>query len=191
MFVKAKIKQRKTVLATTTAHPIKPDHPQCSCFFQKSQSKLKPLASNPPEVMTTRTDVHHTSPVPRNPPDGSVEGIQRSSKGNRAAGSDLLSSFRPIRDSLQTETSILQDEAMHECLPFLAGVEKSEQDGTGRTTGDLPRLQRAKHIDFLHQCLEELPAAYVGFDASRPWIVYWALAGLSLLGEDVRRYRER
>jgi protein farnesyltransferase subunit beta len=28
-------------------------------------------------------------------------------------------------------------------------------------------------------------------DASRPWMVYWALAGLSLLGEDVTRVRQR
>jgi protein farnesyltransferase subunit beta len=28
-------------------------------------------------------------------------------------------------------------------------------------------------------------------DATRPWMVYWALAGLSMLGEDVSEYASR
>jgi len=31
----------------------------------------------------------------------------------------------------------------------------------------------------------------VGVDSSRPWMVYWALMGLHLLGEDVVPFRSR
>lgn len=113
------------------------------------------------------------------------------SKDNETSTADLLTSFRPIRDSLQTRTSILQDETIEECLPLLTGSGESQQDPNGRRTGGIPRLEREKHVKFLRQSLEKLAAGYVGFDASRPWIVYWVLAGLSLLGEDVQAYHER
>jgi hypothetical protein len=48
-----------------------------------------------------------------------------------------------------------------------------------------------QHIDFLRDALGEHPAPFVGIDASRPWMVYWSLMGLHLLGEDVTDYRTR
>lgn len=100
----------------------------------------------------------------------------------------LFTTWRPIRDGLETETSTLQDETVQECLSFLNGSEASLSDCD---TNALPRLDRAKHIRFLHRSLTTLPAAFVGFDASRPWVIYWALTALSLLGEDITQYRER
>jgi protein farnesyltransferase subunit beta len=38
--------------------------------------------------------------------------------------------------------------------------------------------------------LGNLPAAYKVADASRPWIFYWCLNGLVLLGADVSKYRD-
>lgn len=76
---------------------------------------------------------------------------------------------------------------MEECLPLLSGFE----DPTDLNTCGIPRLEREKHVGFLRQSLKTLAAGYVGFDASRPWIVYWVLAGLTLLGEDVQAYKER
>ena len=104
---------------------------------------------------------------------------------------EMFTSFGPIRDSLQTKTSILQDETTEQCVPLLAAFEESQQDSGGLNTFGIPRLERVKHVKFLHQCLKPLAAGFVGFDASRPWILYWALAGLSLLGEDVQPYKER
>lgn len=95
----------------------------------------------------------------------------------------------PIRDSLSTETSRLEDETVEKCLPFLRGIEPTQR-GPFNQFG-VPALQRDAHVEYLYDSLEEYPSNFVGIDSSRPWMVYWALAGLSLLGEDVTKFRER
>ncbi|KAJ9292938.1 hypothetical protein DTO271G3_8236 [Paecilomyces variotii] len=95
----------------------------------------------------------------------------------------------PIRDSLTTETSELQYETLEKCLPFLKGTESSLV-GSLNEHG-VPALQKDDHIEYLYDSLEDYPSNFVGIDSSRPWMAYWALAGLSLLGEDVTKYRER
>ena len=99
---------------------------------------------------------------------------------------DLFTSLPYIRDLLNTQSSQIQEETIQECLPFLSGVEP------GATYNDhgVPRLEHKRHIQFLHKSLKKLPAPYVAADASRPWMFYWALAGLSTLGEDISQYRE-
>lgn len=98
---------------------------------------------------------------------------------------DLFTSLPPFRrDHPQTDTTIAQDETVQLCLPLLIGVEDQSSHG-------LPRLERERHVKFLHKSLRKLGASYVAMDASRPWQVYWSLAGLSMLGEDVQQYRER
>ncbi|KAI9825205.1 MAG: CAAX farnesyltransferase (FTase) subunit beta [Phylliscum demangeonii] len=87
----------------------------------------------------------------------------------------------PLCDSLVTETSRLQHETVEACRPWLA---RATEDG-------LPPLARAKHIAYLKACLGLLPAPYVLADASRPWLLYWALTALYLLGEDVSMYADR
>lgn len=78
---------------------------------------------------------------------------------------------------------------MEACLPFLKGI-ASEQDGPFNRFG-VPRLNRDDHVDYLYDALEDYPAKFVGMDASRPWMVYWALTAMHLLGEDVTQFRER
>lgn len=99
----------------------------------------------------------------------------------------LFTSKPSIRDALQTETSVLQDETVDECLPFLTGQENLGQ----RNPNGIPRLDRARHIRFLHTQLGKLPGAFKAADPSRPWIFYWCLNALSLFGEDVAPYRTR
>lgn len=99
---------------------------------------------------------------------------------------DLFTSLPPIRDLLNTQSSKVQEETIQECLPFLSGVEP----GAKYNDHGVPHLERQRHIQFLHKCLKKLPAPYVAADASRPWMFYWVLAGLSTLGEDVSPYRE-
>ncbi|KAL5343705.1 terpenoid cyclases/protein prenyltransferase alpha-alpha toroid [Aspergillus crustosus] len=94
-----------------------------------------------------------------------------------------------IRDTLITETTELQHETLEKCLPLLKGIHAS-QKGLLSPYG-VPPLKRDEHIGYLYDSLEDYPAGFVGMDASRPWMVYWALAGLSLLGEDVSKYRQR
>ena len=100
----------------------------------------------------------------------------------------LFTSKPLLQDPLQTETSISQEDTVEECLPYLTGAESEDVDFG---THGLPKLKRQLHIDFLYESLEENPSSYVGYDPSRPWIIYWALTGLCLLGEDISSYRER
>ncbi|QSZ34840.1 hypothetical protein DSL72_007699 [Monilinia vaccinii-corymbosi] len=100
---------------------------------------------------------------------------------------DTFKEYPPLRDLLQTQTSHLQDQTIQECLPFLSGAEA----GLTYNPYGVPHLNRKKHIQFLHKQLQKLPSAYVAADASRPWMFYWALAGLSTLGQDISSYREK
>ena len=96
-----------------------------------------------------------------------------------------------IRDELTTQTSIAQQDTVAECLPFLNSAEDASKSPFDFNEHGVPRLDRQGHIDFLHESLREFPAGFVAVDASRPWMVYWALMGLYLLGEDVTCYRDR
>ena len=100
----------------------------------------------------------------------------------------FFTSSPPIQDSLETESSLLQEDTINECLPFLSGSVGSLFDYNEH---GLPSFARAKHSQFLHNSLKTLPAGFVAYDAARPWIMYWALAGLTILGEDIKQYQER
>lgn len=100
---------------------------------------------------------------------------------------DLFTKLPPIRDLLNTESSQIQDETIQECLPFLSGLE----DDLRYNDHGVPSLDRGRHIAFLRKSLMQLPAAYVTADASRPWMMYWAMAGLSAMGVDISEYRDK
>ena len=93
-----------------------------------------------------------------------------------------------FHDDLETTSSQVQGKVTKECLPLLTG---QDSQGLSLNTYGIPRLQRQQHARFLHTQLEKLSAPYQMIDASRPWLFYWSLAGLSTLGEDVSHYRER
>lgn len=94
----------------------------------------------------------------------------------------------PIRDPLITETVDLQSATLEKCLPFLKGIHSAQKDFNDY---GVPALQRDLHAGFLYDALEDYPEGFVAMDASRPWIVYWALAGLAMLGEETTQFRER
>lgn len=99
----------------------------------------------------------------------------------------LFTSQPLIIDMLETHSSQLQQDTVDECLPFLSGEEhagKCNQHG-------IPRLDKQRHVKFLHKQLGRLPPQMAAADPSRPWFFYWCLAALTLLGEDVSPYRER
>ncbi|KAF4595927.1 protein farnesyltransferase subunit beta [Ophiocordyceps camponoti-floridani] len=98
----------------------------------------------------------------------------------------LFASEPPIRDGLETESSRLQDETIRECLPFLTGKEHDSVNAHG-----VPHLYRDRHVRFLHKQLGNLPSGFTAADPSRPWIFYWSLSALTLLGQDVSSYRSR
>jgi hypothetical protein len=98
----------------------------------------------------------------------------------------LFSEYPPIRDALETDSSKVQNETIEECLPFLTEPELD------LNSFGIPQLRRKQHTAFLIHALEhKYPPHFVSIDASRPWIPYWALTGLSLLGEDVSQYGRR
>ncbi|KAI4871072.1 terpenoid cyclases/Protein prenyltransferase [Hypoxylon rubiginosum] len=99
---------------------------------------------------------------------------------------DIFTSLPPIRDTLFTSSSTVQDDTVAECLPFLA----AEVQTVPYNQYGVPRLDRQRHIKFLRKNLGKLPGRFVSLDASRPWLLYWCLNGLSILGVDVSDYRD-
>ena len=94
----------------------------------------------------------------------------------------------PFHDELETTTSASQEKVMREVMDLMTG---KEQTITDVNSHGIPRLQRQKHIAFLKQVLGQYPPPFQVMDASRPWLLYWALAGLKFLGQDVSHYRQR
>ncbi|KKY28901.1 putative farnesyltransferase beta subunit ram1 [Phaeomoniella chlamydospora] len=94
------------------------------------------------------------------------------------------------QDDLITETSKLQAETVAKCLPFLLGPEDPTRNPFDFNEFGVPRLEKIDHVEYLRENLSDFPAPFVVADASRPWMVYWAINGLSLLGQDVSRYRK-
>lgn len=43
-------------------------------------------------------------------------------------------------------------------------------------------LRPSEHVKFFSQSLFTLPAGYVSLDASRPWLIFWTVHSLDLLG---------
>lgn len=91
----------------------------------------------------------------------------------------LFTASPPIRDDLATETSELQEKTIKECLPSLQG-----QDAVLNSHG-VPKLQRDKHLNFLRGALGPFPPQFAAMDAARPWMVYWALSAMSMLGQNM------
>ncbi|KAI1933137.1 CAAX farnesyltransferase (FTase) subunit beta [Ophidiomyces ophidiicola] len=102
---------------------------------------------------------------------------------------DLFTRLPAIRDTLETKTSQVQEETVQTCLPFLQGVSDTLY-GPFNEHG-IPSLYRETHVAYLYDALEDYPSGFAALDASRPWMIYWALIGLYLLGEDVTQLRRR
>ena len=93
-----------------------------------------------------------------------------------------------FHDDLVTVTSEAQDKVKAECLPLLT---LADTKGLPLNPYGIPALRREAHKKFLLKQLDRLPAPYAVMDASRPWIFYWTMAGLSFLGDDVSGFRRR
>lgn len=107
----------------------------------------------------------------------------------RAGIPTLFTEPPALQDSLVTETTTDQNKTVEKCLPYLKGINEGQQEPFNQY--GLPALDRDAHLAFLYDALEDYPATWAGLDASRPWMVYWGLAALSMLGEDVSQFRDR
>lgn len=90
-----------------------------------------------------------------------------------------------LQDALATETSDVQADTLDECLPLLSAANSASSNPFDYNEFGIPDLRKDDHINFLEQNLARFPTQFVGLDASRPWMFYWGLVGLHLLGEDV------
>lgn len=93
----------------------------------------------------------------------------------------------PLRDKLVTDTSEVQDQTLEVILPFLEG----NPNNFKLNSHGIPQLQRPKHVDFLRDGIEQYPHQFSILDASRPWLAYWSLQGLTALGSDISEYKTR
>lgn len=138
---------------------------------------------------------HHTRPrsspaAPTNQQRGNMAEGQAQAQARARAGIPALFSEPPaIQDPLITETTELQNETLEKCFPFLRGFHSSQKEPFNQH--GVPALQRDDHLEYLFDALEDYPPGFAAMDASRPWMVYWALASLSLMGEDVSQFRTR
>ncbi len=94
-------------------------------------------------------------------------------------------------DTLSTETSEVQQETVDECRPFLGAAIDPSKNPLEFNEFGVPDLRKEDHVTFLEHNLARFPAHFVGLDASRPWMVYWGLIALYLLGEDITLKRGR
>ena len=124
-----------------------------------------------PEPRQLSPDIAMETPSSSSPSSGTTTGIAPCS---------------PIPINHETETSRAQQETLTQCLPYL-----HQAENPSGTLHNAPELKRQDHIKFLHKALQRFPRSFVGLDAARPWMVYWSLNGLWLLGEDVTQYRDR
>lgn len=95
-------------------------------------------------------------------------------------------------EHVPTATSVEQRAVEKNCLKLYEEFEKfyeSEDDevkGVGSPSKHMHfSLQRDKTSRFLQRGLEQLSESYECLDASRPWLVYWILHALELLGKTV------
>ncbi|KAI5285543.1 CAAX farnesyltransferase (FTase) subunit beta, partial [Ascosphaera aggregata] len=97
---------------------------------------------------------------------------------------DLLpSASKPV-----TKTSLDQDATVASCMALLKA---QDQPRNHYNRYGVQKLLRDQHVEMLYDMLEDFPKSFVTLDASRPWMMYWALNSLAMLGEDVTRYRRR
>ena len=96
-----------------------------------------------------------------------------------------------LLDTLSTATSEVQQETVEECLPLLGAVADPSRNPLEFNEFGVPDLMKEYHAAFLEQNLSRFPSQFVGLDASRPWMIYWGLIGLYLLGEDITLKRHR
>ena len=81
-------------------------------------------------------------------------------------------------EDVYTASSVEQRATEDSCLRLIERYETNTSD-----LDDFPKLNRTKTVGFLRKGLKDLSEGYECLDASRPWLVYWILHSLELLGE--------
>ncbi|KAI5301111.1 CAAX farnesyltransferase (FTase) subunit beta, partial [Ascosphaera pollenicola] len=95
----------------------------------------------------------------------------------------LPSSSDPV-----TKTSLDQDATVAACLAHLRAEDQPKRQ---YNRYGVHKLLRYRHVEMLYDMLEDFPKSFVTLDASRPWMIYWAMNSLAMLGEDLTHLRRR
>ncbi|KAF4310962.1 Prenyltransferase/squalene oxidase [Botryosphaeria dothidea] len=98
----------------------------------------------------------------------------------------LFTSLPPLVDPLKTKTSEDQRETVEKILPF----HNENPFKLKLNSHGVPHLLREHHLAYAVDGLSDYPAPFVAMDASRPWIPYWSLFAISVLGQDTSEFRE-
>lgn len=99
------------------------------------------------------------------------------------------------------EEQLTAERSVWECVrPYyripLEAIFLTDDDNTGgngdeenadprRGPKRLPTLDVQRHLAFVDRILNPLPAAYVGFDSTRVWLLYWIAHTHNLLGKSI------
>lgn len=81
-----------------------------------------------------------------------------------------------LNNPLQTDTTLQQKSIEEKCALVLMN---------DTIVAELGVLKRTQHIEFLRQTIGKLPGAFAALDASRPWMIYWSVNALCILGQDI------
>lgn len=82
-----------------------------------------------------------------------------------------------LDDDLESRTSTEQSALEKKVLPYYQELEQFQPE----ELAEVLQLLRSAHVQYLHNGLGQLSAAFASLDASRPWICYWILHSLALL----------
>ncbi|KAJ3161798.1 hypothetical protein HDU86_006569 [Geranomyces michiganensis] len=82
-------------------------------------------------------------------------------------------------DGFPTESSELQQEVEDSIAPLLGPYQNGSAD-----LGSV-KLDRDSHVKYVKKNFDSLPSYFVSLDASKPWLVYWTLHALDLLGSSI------
>lgn len=89
--------------------------------------------------------------------------------------------FTPLpSNSHPSDTLEEQDETERLISELLHNISPAAPDGetiVGGTT-----LRKPEHAVYFQQLLFRLPPGFVGLDASKPWLMYWSLHSLDIMG---------
>ncbi|KAL7423783.1 CAAX farnesyltransferase (FTase) subunit beta [Cryptotrichosporon argae] len=99
---------------------------------------------------------------------------------------DLLPhSPHPSDGQEQTSPTLLEQRKTERTLAaLLTSIPPAHVPGSLSTVpkGTGTMLRKSEHVQWLAQLFYKLPAAYVSLDASKPWLMFWTVHSLDLMG---------
>ncbi|EJT80049.1 farnesyltransferase subunit beta [Gaeumannomyces tritici R3-111a-1] len=182
------LRRRIRFIRTTPRTAASPAPGACGRANGSSQAKAKAKAKAKTETETETGTIAATAalatetPAVPEPDRADDNEAARTGHPQGAMIPDLFAGLPPVADDLRTSTSTTQEQTAQMCMLYLSAASNADLDHNGH---GVPRLDRDRHVRFLHKTVGRLPAPFVAADASRPWFLYWSLNALALLGEDV------